>query len=278
MLPKLGYAKYHGQTLRKVEFPDFSLADIAYAPALTLRPHAHEHAILCFNMLGGCTEWVGSSEWTLEPSTLRYHAPDEVHADRIGSDGWRIFTVEFTTEAYQRLADQNVVFDGPTQLHDVYLATLGRRLYREFRDIDDASALAIESLVLEVAVEAARRAPLGRETRIPKWLRNAEDLLRERFTRSIVLSAVAREVGVHPVHLARTFHRTFGQTMGDFIRMLRVDFACSRMRNRASLASIALSAGFADQSHFCRTFKRVVGMTPSDYRDLFADGHRAEAS
>jgi len=47
-----------------------------------------------------------------------------------------------------------------------------------------------------------------------------------------------------------------------------VEFASACLRDGdASLADIALEAGFSDQPHFCRAFKEVTGMTPARYRD-----------
>jgi AraC family transcriptional regulator len=51
---------------------------------------------------------------------------------------------------------------------------------------------------------------------------------------------------------------------------LRVDYARRKIANsREPLVEIALSAGFADQTHFTRTFKRVTGMTPMEFRRTF---------
>jgi AraC family transcriptional regulator len=50
--------------------------------------------------------------------------------------------------------------------------------------------------------------------------------------------------------------------------MLRIEWATARLRDsRSSLSEIALSAGFADQSHFTRVFRRATGLTPARFRD-----------
>jgi AraC family transcriptional regulator len=86
------------------------------------------------------------------------------------------------------------------------------------------------------------------------------------------LAEIAAEVGVHPVHLASTFRRYFHHTMGDYQRQLRVEFACRQLASGcASLGEIALAAGFADQSHFVRVFKRHLGITPGAYRKQVCD-------
>jgi AraC family transcriptional regulator len=73
---------------------------------------------------------------------------------------------------------------------------------------------------------------------------------------------------VHPVHLAQTFHKTYQCTVGDYVRKLRIEYACHELAASAKpIVDIALAAGFCDQSHFTRTFKRSIGAAPSQYRE-----------
>jgi AraC family transcriptional regulator len=76
-------------------------------------------------------------------------------------------------------------------------------------------------------------------------------------------------VGVHPVHLVRVFRKFQHCTVGEYIRQLRIDYARERMlSSNDPLIEIALSSGFADHTHFSRSFKRVTGMTPSEFRKI----------
>ena len=91
--------------------------------------------------------------------------------------------------------------------------------------------------------------------------------MQDRYHETLTLSDVAGAVGVHPVHLACTFRRHYGCSLGDAVRRRRIEFAAGRLAVTAdSLADIARAAGFADQSHFSNTFKKVMGMTPSVFR------------
>jgi AraC-like DNA-binding protein len=96
-----------------------------------------------------------------------------------------------------------------------------------------------------------------------------EELLRSRFQDPPTLAELARGAGVHSVHLATAFRRHLGCTPGEYVRRCRVEFACRRLVTGTPLAELALDAGFAHQSHFCRVFKTVTGMTPTVYRQLF---------
>jgi len=141
------------------------------------------------------------------------------------------------------------------------------RLYREHLRNDDVSRLAMEGLALEVLAECARCHGGGPERNAPPWLRLVRKLLHDRFAENLTHEAIAAEVGIHPVHLARAIRRHCGSTLGDYVRKLRVDFAAHKLvTTDEPLTGIALAAGFSGQSHFSRTFKRQTGMTTSTFR------------
>ncbi len=103
--------------------------------------------------------------------------------------------------------------------------------------------------------------------RTPPWLHRAQELLHDRFADSLRTGEIAKEVAVHPAHLARAFRGCFGVSMGAYVRRLRLEWAAMKLaHSERSLAELALAAGFADQSHFTRAFKRYSGLTPRAYR------------
>jgi AraC family transcriptional regulator len=102
---------------------------------------------------------------------------------------------------------------------------------------------------------------------VPLWLVQARAFIDAHFAERLALATLAAAVGVHPVHLARTFRRVYRTTIGAYVREARVDFARRRLvATTAPIAAIAAEAGFCDQSHFCRQFKRQIGMSPAEYR------------
>jgi AraC family transcriptional regulator len=81
------------------------------------------------------------------------------------------------------------------------------------------------------------------------------------------MSDLAREAGVHPVHLARVFRKMERRTPGEYQQRLQVRSACDLLRDPEwPLAMIAAECGFADQSHFTRIFRRMTGTTPARFR------------
>jgi AraC family transcriptional regulator len=157
----------------------------------------------------------------------------------------------------------------PLDLNGGTLLHLATKVYREFREIDEFSALAIEGLALEMIAMAARSVKTSQHSS-PPWLAQATEILRENFAEGLTIANVAAAVGVHPTHLAREFHRYHRCTIAHYVRQRRVEFACRMISTSdAPLSDIAIAAGFFDQSHFTRTFKLFTGLPPAAYRKTF---------
>jgi AraC family transcriptional regulator len=192
------------------------------------------------------------------------------HGARFGCDGARILIVG------PRGAAEPVAgcFDRVADLRGRELTWLAWRLAGELRASDAAAPLAAEGFALELLAATTREARVERSLRRPPaWLRSAEELLRERRADRIGLGELADAVGVHPTYLARVFRAHYGLSVGEYDRRLRLAWAAAELaRGEMPLAEIAASAGFADQSHFTRVFRRQVGTTPARYRERARSG------
>jgi AraC family transcriptional regulator len=269
MMAKLLRGHYFGAVTHSAEVGGLLLSETWHGPHARIPPHAHQHAYLCLVRQGNYTEMYGDRTRSCRPLTLAYHPPEEVHSEQVRDVGVRSFIVELNAPWAQRFHERAPALRNAADAQGGPPAALALRLYREFRLMDPVSPLAVEGLVLEIGAELAR---LATPARLPPWLTRARELLHDRFRENLRLAEIASEVGVHPVHLAATFRRHFRQTIGDYHRRLRVEFACDQLAaGRAPLAEIALSAGFADQSHFARVFKRSLGVTPGTYRKQVRD-------
>jgi AraC-like DNA-binding protein len=129
----------------------------------------------------------------------------------------------------------------------------------------DGDTLALESGALGVI---ARMAPLARTVlRDLPSMRRAVEYIHGHFRDGMRMSDIAAAAGVHPVHLGQAFHGRYGETVADYVKRLRVRSAAEQLcSTTAPIASIAHDHGFFDQSHFQRTFKNLVGVTPASFR------------
>ncbi|MEW4455631.1 AraC family transcriptional regulator [Bremerella sp. JC817] len=81
------------------------------------------------------------------------------------------------------------------------------------------------------------------------------------------VAQLAEIAEMSPYQLDRRMRRVFGLTTGQWLLKLRIDLAQRRLRmTEDSISSIAMEAGYADQSAFTRQFRRATGMSPRDYR------------
>jgi len=226
--------------------------------------------LFCFVIQGEYTETYGVRTRECRSSALLFHPAGELHAECFHDSGGRSFIIEIEPSWLERVREQFSTQDNSIDLSGRDFEPLVRRLYKESLQMDEVSALIIEGLMLEIVGEAARHCPTDVARRPPRWLRQARELLSERFAERLTLEEVARTVGVHPVHLAQTFHKKYDCTVGDFVRQLRIEYACRKLAvSEMPIVDIALAAGFCDQSHFTRTFKRCTGVPPSQYRGTF---------
>ncbi|MGF0115025.1 AraC family transcriptional regulator [Promicromonospora sp. Marseille-Q5078] len=151
----------------------------------------------------------------------------------------------------------------PTLTDRTALSTLAC-VHAALRSPSDAMAaetgvLALREVVrahLGAAPSAAHDTPLARRLR---------ELLDDRVTESFTVAEAARILGAHPSHLVRAFSRAYGIAPHRYVTGRRVDRARRLLLQGRSPAEAAAEAGFHDQSHLTRHFRRVLGTTPGAF-------------
>ena len=243
--------------------------DLRHAAPRKLPMHSHELAFFALLLDGLYAKRYGRRQSQYGPFTLMFRPAGIPHQDEIGPRGVRLYEIEIRPRWQKCLADCSAALDTPRDdIGGGPLLWLCMKLFREVQASTAVDDLAVESLVAEILSFAAR-ACQQENRHVPGWLSRIQDKLRTEHCRRLTLDEVAREAGVHPVHLSRIFRRSVGEGIGDHIHRLRVRTACERLLDPcASLAEISFATGFADQSHFTRSFRRITGMTPGTFRSV----------
>lgn len=263
---RLGRGEFFGEVVRFRGLPGVSMSEAVYEPELRLPAHSHELAFFCLLMDGAYDEKYGARGSNYQPASVVFHPPDETHSVRMGSSLGTCFNVEIEQTWVDRLTEYAGKPAGIAEHRGGPMSVVMSSLYREFLRSDSASPLAVEGLVLEL-LAATTRSAMQSERVPPAWLKVVVEAIHDQLHEKMTVQRLAQIAGVHPVHLSRSFRQHTGRSIGEYQRGLRIQFACRRLREtRQSLADLALEAGFADQTHFCRIFKRVVGTTPARYR------------
>ena len=92
------------------------------------------------------------------------------------------------------------------------------------------------------------------------------DYINNHYTQPIRMENLARSFGVSVSWLSHEFARFTNRSVYDYVLYRRVMLARQQMLGTASLNDIAYQCGFNDYSNFLRSFTRIVGMSPSQYR------------
>jgi AraC family transcriptional regulator len=234
----------------------------------------HDRATFAVILEGGfdltlATGGVGDRTIACPAGTVLTQPAGERHANHIASEGAQGVVLQPDTATGALPARCLALLDRINHFRDGPIAAAARGLARELAAPDDVTPLAIEGLVLEILAEAARldqRIGL-RHRELQKWLIRATELVHTRFREHLRIDEIADAAGVHPAHLAAVFRRVHRMPLGSYVRRLRVDWAADRLIGTSMpISAIAAEAGFADQAHLTRWFRRVTGVTPAAYR------------
>lgn len=258
---------FGGTVIKAREFSGLRLVDGVYSAKTNVPNHAHEQAVFCIALKGTCNESYAGKVRSYEGFTVEFLPSNHCHALYFPFVDTRAFSIDVAPSWLERAREYSLRLEHSIYSHGGLLSGLLMKVYLEFLETDCASPLAIEGLTLEMLAEVSRLPLRVLDRKPPRWLVAAEELLRARFSERVTIAELAATVGVHPVHLAREFRRFHQCTIGEYTRRVRIERTCRQLRDSTeSLATIACSAGFSDQSHFSRTFKRIIGMTPAAYR------------
>jgi two-component system response regulator YesN len=104
---------------------------------------------------------------------------------------------------------------------------------------------------------------LGRCPRALEALRLAKHSLPE----PIVASSIAAQLGVRPSSMSRIFSAKVGRSFKAIVQVLRIEMAVAELKERdCGLAHLARVTGYGSARTFSRSFKRIVGVRPSEFR------------
>jgi AraC family transcriptional regulator len=259
------YLNFHGTTLKRREVGGFALREIQHPPGVFIPKHSHENAHVGFILNGGFTEKFARKTLECRPLSVSYLSPGLTHTDDF-RHGVHCLVFEIAPQRLERM-ESLLALKEPIFAHGGRAAWLTMRMYDEALQSDAASSLSVEGLALEILAELAQQQVRPQGKKPPRWLEQARELLHAEFGETLTHDAMARIVGVHPVHLATVFRRYFHCTIGEYVRRLRIEFASRQISASAdSLCEIGLAAGFSDQSHFSKVFKNHTGMSPGRFR------------
>jgi AraC family transcriptional regulator len=232
-----------------------------YPPGLRQGWHRDRCSRVSVVLRGAFSEDGPAGGLDFAPGDVLLKSSDVRHQDAFGPDGALLLAVEIAES-------------------DSSLTRLGAGRWRRR---NDAPALRLALSLLEsVASRDERAADIAasdivassdgddeRRVAAPAWLLRLKDEIETSGLAHVDVSKRAREAGVHPAHLSRLFRRIVGVSITEHAQTHNVRRALEHLAGSdGPLCDVAVAAGFYDQSHMNRVFRRVCGRTPGALRAL----------
>jgi AraC-like DNA-binding protein len=240
--------------------------------------HWHEEWAVAVIQQGINRFWYRRAWHNAGPGTIVVVPPGEVHDGGLARDavwGERMFYIPVESmarvvEAYTG-SRKEPCFSGPI-IHDKSLTRMLRRLHRTFTSgegtLDPLEASECQISCLGPLVERYGHMPIAERRDVgPARIKRTVELLHDDPMLKLTIDELAVQVGLSPFHLIRAFRKHVGLTPHAYLKQLRIARAQSLLRGGLSIAEVALAAGFSDQSHLTREFRRSLALTPGRYTE-----------
>jgi len=237
-------------------------------------PHSHETLSIGAILEGRCTYTNRDKREQIGTGTVVLMNPGEVHAcNPIRDEPWAYRMLYWDTAWVARVQQE---LSGRDAGFRAFAATSTRKvgLYRELNRFYDLLVdPQIDSLQKHEAafdfMGSVQRA-LGTEEVLPirtnAGIARAAGFIRDNCTRALKLKEICAAAELSPSYLIRAFKAAYGMSPHAYLINCRIEFSRQELRRGRPLAEVALAAGFCDQAHLQRSFKKFVAVTPGQYQ------------
>ena len=233
----------------------------------------HERYLLC-----GCpsvaTSWLYRRKThVIEDGATAFMEPGETHRVQSKSKPSHFYTLFIERDQFVRLAEESGATGLPhfrvTAVFDAQLLECLARLSRDMRAGRDVLQLQSRFAVLVHRIlKYAEKRPVDRPVSglmLRRSLERAREILDDRRNEPVTLDELAKAAALSRFHLVRSFAKEYGLPPHAYQVQMRIKEACRFLRAGMPCVQVASAAGFADQSHFARHFKRIMGVAPGIY-------------
>jgi len=162
-------------------------------------------------------------------------------------------------------------------LHDEdgKVAQLVEEAVAEYQDRQDGYIAYIRCLLIKLLILTMRRIGRVEEPEASDPVRRTAEHLRQHFRDPMTMSQLARELGYSPAWLSRKFSAEMGMGFSEYLQRVRIGQSCSLLaRTELTVTEIAASVGYEDQKYFNQIFRKLLNMSPREYRRSQRAGDR----
>ncbi len=251
-----------------IEAVDVFMREHVYAP------HRHDTYTVGYTFRGAQRfRYRGEARTSLPGQAFVLH-PDEVHDGGPGTEaGYGYRAIYLSPDLVLAAGGRpDLPFVGETVMTSRALSDAVDRFFLD--QIDVAEPMDRDDALVDIAdalLGLADHAKPRRHSPDRQAMRKVRDYLIANPASPRPLSDLETIVGLDRYTIARGFRQAFGTSPSIFLRCRKLDIAKRCIRSGMSLAEAALTAGFSDQSHLTRQFRKSVGLSPGRWRRMLVD-------
>lgn len=251
------------------------------------------HSHICFEITvvdsGSGIYTTNSGDLPMQKGDIFIFSSNEYHCiTEVGSEGLGLTNIHFEprylwgapTDSFSE-ANINLCFYHSKNFSNRIEAAKGENIImlvnqikNELKNKPTEYQLQIKSLINLLLIGLVREFSYSDKT---TWLnstrfKNIQHILNyidQHFTEKLSLNELSKLAGMSPNYFSSFFKKTSGIPLWDYINQKRIDLSVQILRERDSgknILEIATLCGFNNTAHFNKTFKKVTGMTPTEYR------------
>jgi AraC-like DNA-binding protein len=241
----------------------------------TFAPHTHEGYVIGVIEQGAEQFAYRRRQHVAPAGSIVFINPGEMHTGSSATEhGWTYRTLYPSTELLQRaISDltgkgRDIPFFAEAVVHDpemlLEISLTHRALEEHTSALERESRLlwTLSRLILRYADDHPRPHPFAKEH---MGIQRVRSFLEENYAANISLEQLAALAHLSPFHLLRSFRDQVGLPPHAYQIQTRVMRAKQMLRMGLPCIDTAIAVGFADQSHFTKHFKRIVGVSPGRY-------------
>ncbi|MGL4791751.1 MAG: AraC family transcriptional regulator [Anaerotignaceae bacterium] len=247
--------------------------------------HFHDAYELTIVLDGHGEMGVGSHTYTMNRGAVMLLNNAEIHRSKVDDNQiYRRYVIKFPLEYGVQLSTQQtdllkmfsqhtpcIILENEQLLKVEKLCEKAMTGEHEYGDDLMCQTAFVELLITlnKLAVHAKKAEPyhsknVDRVTPIMKYIANNAQ-------KNITLDTIATEFYITKQHLCYIFKKTTGLGIGEYLTAQRLIKSCGFLREGKSVQTAGEEAGFRNNSHFIRTFKKVLGVSPGKYSASYKD-------
>ena len=231
--------------------------------------HIHDNYTICVTEKGIGEVYYQGKLLKADSEHIILINPEEVHAGwALRGHSWKYKVMYIDRKLMQRVLAEGTLFTKEIFKHPKLIKDFCETFDYFLKDVPqkvrEGEVLRFLESLVEVTTHKSDKVKAQGKERLT--IKAVKDYLREHYGENISISELAGMVGLSANYLIRTFRKAVGLPPHAYQMQVRIQEAKKALLSCKPIAQVALEAGFFDQSHLNRCFKRILGVTPKQYR------------